>query len=103
MNGQPSYSSTTNTAGTFTGNVWANVTYKQAVGNAPPPKREPPEDGEAGALAILGIPPGLPPDAIRKAFREKLKTAHPDLGGSDEAARRVIDAYRRLCPEDVAA
>lgn len=91
MNG-PSYHST-NTA---TGGTYSTVSWRVA-------NPRPPEDPDAGALAILGIPPGLPPDAIRKAFREKLKTSHPDLGGSDEEARRVIDAYRRLCPEDVAA
>lgn len=99
MNGQPYQTTNTNSTNYFTGNVVWNVRT-----NAPPPlRREPPEDGEAGALAVLGIPPGLPPDAIRKAFREKLKTVHPDLGGSDEQARRVIEAYRRLCPQDVAA
>lgn len=33
----------------------------------------------------LGLVPGSLPDEIRRAYREKARTAHPDTGGSDEA------------------
>lgn len=96
------YSNTGNTGtGSFYGNTsassWAygNVTFTSNLG--------PPDDGMAGARAVLGVPPGSPPDVIRKAYRAKLMETHPDHGGNEEAVRRVIDAYRKLCPDAVAA
>lgn len=56
----------------------------------------PPDDGLAGARAVLGIPPGAPPDAVRRAYRARLRETHPDLGGSEEEVRRVIAAGKRL-------
>lgn len=93
MNG-PYYGTSTNT-GSSTGNRWTTFNFTIVV--------EPPDDGLAGCYATLGIPPGSPPDAIRKAYRDKLKATHPDHGGSGDAVRKVIDAYRRLAPDAVAA
>jgi curved DNA-binding protein CbpA len=56
----------------------------------------PEDDGLAGVRAVLGVPPGAPPDAVRRAYRRKLKEVHPDPGGSDEAVRQVVEAYRTL-------
>lgn len=56
----------------------------------------PPDDGLAGVYAVLGVPPNSPPDVVRKAYRAKLQEVHPDHGGSEEATRRVIDAYQRI-------
>lgn len=56
----------------------------------------PPEEPGAAAMAVLGVPPRTPPDGIRKAFRARLKEVHPDVGGSDADARRVIEAMRQL-------
>lgn len=89
------WTNTTNTT-TFTGTSGNNATFYFTNVRRP-------DDGLAGACAILDVPPGSPPDVIRKAYRSKLKETHPDHGGSEEAVRRVIDAYRRLCPDAVAA
>lgn len=34
--------------------------------------------------------------ALKKAFKIAMKTAHPDLGGTDDKAREVIEAYEIL-------
>lgn len=86
----------TNTTNTTTGsNQWTTVTNVRII--------IPPDDGLAGARAVLDVPPGSPPDVLRKAYRAKLKETHPDHGGDADAVRRVIDAYRKLCPDAVAA
>jgi len=56
----------------------------------------PPEDPTAGALAVLGVPPGAPPDVMRRAYRARLKETHPDHGGTAEAVRKVIAAGQAL-------
>lgn len=79
-------SASTNT-GSWSGNTfYANFTFQP---------RKPPDD-EVGPYAVLGVPPNSPPDVVRKAYRDKLKETHPDLGGSDEEVRRVIEAYKKL-------
>ena len=47
---------------------------------------------------ILMVDPLAPTEVIKAAYRAMLKSqnAHPDLGGSEEAARRVIEAYEVL-------
>jgi hypothetical protein len=45
------------------------------------------------AYAELGLTPGADVDAVRRAYRERVKDAHPDHGGSERAFRRVRDAY----------
>ena len=39
-----------------------------------------------GVWTLLGIPPTADRAAIEAAYRERIKVAHPDAGGSDEAA-----------------
>jgi hypothetical protein len=51
---------------------------------------------EPPAHAVLDVSPEAGDDAIRAAYREKLKEAHPDHGGSSEAFRRVRDARDEL-------
>ena len=86
------------TAATTSGAAANGYFYFRATWTIPPtpPRREPPDDGLAGACAILGVPPDVDPDDLRAAYRIRLKEAHPDLGGSDEAVRGVIAAYQRL-------
>lgn len=50
---------------------------------------------EAQARALLGVGPNATPAEIRAAYREKMKTAHPDQGGSTQAAAR-LNAARAL-------
>ena len=54
---------------------------------------EPPPDPVSTAFDILGIPPDADEATVRAAYREKVKTTHPDQGGDPEAFRRLRQAY----------
>lgn len=61
----------------------------------PEPERPvpPPIDPRVvAAAALLGIGVNATEDEIATAFRAKVRVAHPDLGGSDEATREIIEA-----------
>ena len=57
--------------------------------------------GEAAALALLGLAPGAKADAIQAAWRARIAQAHPDAGGSDEAARAVTAARDLLLAHEL--
>lgn len=44
-------------------------------------------------FSTLGLSSGATKAEVRRAFREKAKTAHPDKGGSNEAFQKIQDAY----------
>lgn len=48
------------------------------------------------ARKILEVSVRATQDEIRIAYRAKLKTAHPDMGGTDEMLRLILEAYRLL-------
>ena len=48
-------------------------------------------------LGLSALPPAM--DALTQAFRRAMFKAHPDYGGSDVAAREVLEAYAVLKKE----
>jgi hypothetical protein len=48
------------------------------------------------ALNVLGVPRGADKATIIAAWREKMKTAHPDAGGSEKDAARLNAARDHL-------
>jgi outer membrane protein assembly factor BamB len=49
---------------------------------------------------VLGIPADAPVTSIRRAYRDKAKTAHPDAGGDSARFRRLLDAYETLTDDE---
>lgn len=45
------------------------------------------------AFAVLGLPETASEAEVRRAYREKVKEAHPDQGGDEAEFRRVREAY----------
>lgn len=61
------------------------------------PARTPAGPSEAEARRVLGVDRGEDEEAVRRAYRDRVKEAHPDAdSGSEEAFRRVQAAYERL-------
>ncbi len=75
----------------------AAVAYGWWRTQAPKPKL--PAD-EAAARALLRVPPGASADAIQSAWRSAMQTAHPDAGGSDQAAAALTAARDLLLSRD---
>jgi hypothetical protein len=49
--------------------------------------------GARPAHEVLGVEPDAPDQRVRAAYEQKVKEAHPDRGGSEEAFKRVEQAY----------
>lgn len=49
------------------------------------------------AYATLGLQAGASFEEVRKAYREKARQSHPDMGGDAETFIRVQAAYELLC------
>ncbi|WP_227131730.1 J domain-containing protein [Halorubellus salinus] len=45
------------------------------------------------AFDALGLSPSADVDAVRSAYRDRVKEAHPDHGGTEDAFTRVREAY----------
>jgi hypothetical protein len=45
------------------------------------------------AFAVLGLQAGASEADVRRAYREKVKEAHPDHGGDEDEFKRVREAY----------
>lgn len=57
------------------------------------------QDGPSleAAYRVLDLDPGASEDAVREAYRERVKEVHPDTNAGDEDAfKRVTAAYERL-------
>lgn len=54
------------------------------------------DPGDAEARSILGVGPQAGENEIRRAYRAKMASAHPDRGGSNAEAARLTAARDRL-------
>jgi DnaJ-domain-containing protein 1 len=45
---------------------------------------------------ILGLSPSASWKEVERAYRQKAKRHHPDLGGDEDAMRALNDAYTRI-------
>ena len=50
-------------------------------------------DPTSAAFAELGLPQGASAQAIKTAYRRRVKEVHPDQGGDEDEFRRVREAY----------
>ena len=51
---------------------------------------------------ILGVEKGASKEVIQKAYREKVRKHHPDMGGDDWAFHQVQEAYETLAEPEKA-
>lgn len=72
---------------------WRDM-WNAAAGARPPGPS--PRMTRAEALAILGLKDGASSGDVRSAHRRLMKTAHPDLGGSDYLAAKINEAKELL-------
>jgi DnaJ-domain-containing protein 1 len=73
-----------------------------ATGRRPPQ----PNDGPSRAEAYrrLGLEPGADEETVKRAYRERVKEAHPDTEtGDQETFKKVTRAYERLTDGDTQA
>jgi len=56
----------------------------------------PDERADSEARRVLGVGPNAGADDIRAAYRDKMRTAHPDQGGSHAQAAKLAAARDRL-------
>lgn len=60
------------------------------------PNDESEQDGYTAALELLGLTPGFTQKALKSAYRVAMRAAHPDAGGSAQAAQAVNGAYELI-------
>ncbi|MDA3805525.1 DnaJ domain-containing protein [Clavibacter sp. CT19] len=51
---------------------------------------------DADAYAVLGVDPAASQEEIRRAYRRRVRAAHPDMGGSADAFQAVRDAFEAV-------
>lgn len=76
--------------------IYEQQSGRQSSYNPSPPS--PKEYTISDYLAILNIGPFTPisVEVIKRAYKQTMKTAHPDTGGSTEQAQRINEAYEAL-------
>jgi ferredoxin len=52
-------------------------------------------------FAVLGVDASADPETVERAYRRRIKTAHPDHGGSPREFQRVRAAYQAILDGDV--
>ena len=62
------------------------------AGSVPPVMQMPLAD----AIALLGVPQNYTRDDVIAAFRRAVKKAHPDLGGTADDFRKLVEVRDRL-------
>jgi anti-sigma-K factor RskA len=66
--------------------------YGRTAGGVPPVMQMP----LAEAIALLLVPTGYTKEDVEAAFRREAKRAHPDVGGTAEQFRQLVEARDRL-------
>lgn len=51
---------------------------------------------DADAYTVLGVEPSASQDEIRRAYRRRVRAAHPDMGGSADEFQAVRDAFESV-------
>lgn len=46
---------------------------------------------------VLGIQEGTPQEQARKAYKRAAHTYHPDLGGTEQAMKRINSLWEEVC------
>lgn len=71
---------------------------QRGVGDDTRRRRNPPGAGPSReeAYRTLGLEPGASEQRVKRAYREAVKDAHPDRGGSEEEFKQLTQAYERL-------
>jgi DnaJ-domain-containing protein 1 len=59
----------------------------------PDPRRSRTPESVEAAFSELDLPTDADADEVKRAYRERVKQAHPDRGGDEEAFQRVQAAY----------
>lgn len=71
--------------------IWQDQ-YRRAAGGVPPAMQMPLAD----AMALLGAPADYTREDVLIAFKRAAKKAHPDMGGTAEQFRKLVEARDRL-------
>jgi hypothetical protein len=71
---------------------------QQSTYDSRSPQTKKPGNSLSDHLAVLNMGPfsAITIEAIKRAYRQAMKTAHPDAGGSKEQAQRVNEAYEAV-------
>ena len=75
--------------------IFARDSPHRAPGTIPSMNDKPQEPVIPDFLALLGLAPPYSIDDVKEAYRAKVKTAHPDVGGSTAEFTQIQEAYER--------